>query len=436
MKRAPSIEVFSLIAACVSGVGFSDLAYGALVTPASGYARVIVKPTGVGASGEIDDQGPLWNATASQVAISGGFLVATGTGSASLGFAQNQFEFGAQLEVDVADASACKTPNLFADAQTSFILSRRSVVRLTLSSSQVLPGSVSVGSGTSPGYAKLEPSRFSGIAGRLRNQSGIDIDYMGFHHQLVTQSGQSVEWIDSAEGFADPGGYSLYSSSLLSFAVGSECGANGGSTTASATAGTNCTVAFERCVEDATAIANSAPRYGYPVILRAESDGAGGAGLLRYSWEYNWPCMHEDQWVAVSEATSQIPLNSLTLACLGDLQVENADGPVLSIRVIDNGRSIEVRTTAGSMAFRCRVWNDCDSSLSSPISIPVCVGDLAQDGVVDDADFVEFAQAYNTLECNSTNMPEYCPADLVPDGLVDDSDFISFSRAYDQLLCP
>lgn len=67
---------------------------------------------------------------------------------------------------------------------------------------------------------------------------------------------------------------------------------------------------------------------------------------------------------------------------------------------------------------------------------PACPGDLNSDGLVDDADFVQFAGAYDILECSSEAMPANCPADLNGDELVDDADFVLFAAAYDALLCP
>lgn len=69
-------------------------------------------------------------------------------------------------------------------------------------------------------------------------------------------------------------------------------------------------------------------------------------------------------------------------------------------------------------------------------STQFCVGDLNNDLVVDDADFVLFAGAYNTLLCEDPAMPYPCPADFNSDGLVDDADFVAFANGYDVLLCP
>lgn len=65
-----------------------------------------------------------------------------------------------------------------------------------------------------------------------------------------------------------------------------------------------------------------------------------------------------------------------------------------------------------------------------------CVGDLNNDGFVDDADFVIFAAAYDTLLCDAPSMPYPCPADFNSDGVVEDGDFVVFASAYNELLCP
>jgi hypothetical protein len=65
-----------------------------------------------------------------------------------------------------------------------------------------------------------------------------------------------------------------------------------------------------------------------------------------------------------------------------------------------------------------------------------CPADLNGDGFVDDGDFVEFASAYNVLDCADQAMPSGCGADLNSDGFVDDADFVLFALAYNELLCP
>lgn len=61
----------------------------------------------------------------------------------------------------------------------------------------------------------------------------------------------------------------------------------------------------------------------------------------------------------------------------------------------------------------------------------ICVGDLTEDGLVDDADFVAFVAQYDLLVVT----PADPAADFDLDGLVDDSDFSVFAIAYANLLC-
>ena len=64
-----------------------------------------------------------------------------------------------------------------------------------------------------------------------------------------------------------------------------------------------------------------------------------------------------------------------------------------------------------------------------------CIGDLNDDGIVDDADFVIFVQAYNLLLCDDPAMPAGCPSDFNGDGMVDDADFSIFIQPYDLPIC-
>ncbi|MGH7244973.1 MAG: hypothetical protein ACREJD_16280 [Phycisphaerales bacterium] len=75
-------------------------------------------------------------------------------------------------------------------------------------------------------------------------------------------------------------------------------------------------------------------------------------------------------------------------------------------------------------------------SFNSAFAANTCVGDLNNDGVVDDLDFLIFLPAYNLLDCADGSMPAGCPADFNNDGVVDDADFTIFIPAYNDLLCP
>ena len=70
------------------------------------------------------------------------------------------------------------------------------------------------------------------------------------------------------------------------------------------------------------------------------------------------------------------------------------------------------------------------------LRITFCPADFNSDQVVDDTDFVLFAQQYDQFECTSMLMTSRCAADLNADGLVDDSDFVLFAMAYDEFVCP
>ncbi|MGH7244104.1 MAG: hypothetical protein ACREJD_11875 [Phycisphaerales bacterium] len=65
-----------------------------------------------------------------------------------------------------------------------------------------------------------------------------------------------------------------------------------------------------------------------------------------------------------------------------------------------------------------------------------CAADMNSDWQVDDADFVQFANSYDILDCSAPSMALRCPADINRDGMVDDADFVAFASAYDQLICP
>ena len=84
--------------------------------------------------------------------------------------------------------------------------------------------------------------------------------------------------------------------------------------------------------------------------------------------------------------------------------------------------------------YDCVITDICGNLTTA--STRVCLGDLNSDGLVDDADFVLFVQAYNTLLCSDGAMPAGCPSDFNNDTVVDDADFSYFAQGYDVLLCP
>ncbi|MBY0113408.1 MAG: hypothetical protein K2Y21_11340 [Phycisphaerales bacterium] len=88
-----------------------------------------------------------------------------------------------------------------------------------------------------------------------------------------------------------------------------------------------------------------------------------------------------------------------------------------------------------SLAFAAAA-HAADRMPHDPRASGSCRADLTGDGVVDDSDFVQFADAYNTLDCSDPAMAAGCPADLNSDAFVDDADFVLFASAYNELLCP
>jgi len=98
--------------------------------------------------------------------------------------------------------------------------------------------------------------------------------------------------------------------------------------------------------------------------------------------------------------------------------------------------TIDAARGSDAGSYDCVLTSSCASATSDAASLSVCGADLACDGLVDDSDFVIFAQSYNILDCADPSMPAACPADINGDGFVDDSDFVLFAAAYDALLCP
>jgi len=85
-------------------------------------------------------------------------------------------------------------------------------------------------------------------------------------------------------------------------------------------------------------------------------------------------------------------------------------------------------------AYTCELTDVCGITLSA--ASKVCLADFNADELIDDADFVDFARAYDTLTCDDSAMPSGCPADFNNDTIVDDVDFVLFAVAYGELLCP
>lgn len=116
-------------------------------------------------------------------------------------------------------------------------------------------------------------------------------------------------------------------------------------------------------------------------------------------------------------------------------EIDVASNPSAATRVL-TVRDVD-ESDGGSYA--CTVVSLCGTKVTAPAFLvvdPCCPADLNADRVVDDADFVVFAAAYNVLDCLEPSMPANCPSDLNSDDVVDDADFVIFVVAYDEVICP
>ncbi|MBY0111512.1 MAG: hypothetical protein K2Y21_01720 [Phycisphaerales bacterium] len=100
--------------------------------------------------------------------------------------------------------------------------------------------------------------------------------------------------------------------------------------------------------------------------------------------------------------------------------------------------SFVVNSPSVTTTYFVRWENSCGVSGCASVTVNVrnCPADFNCDQLVDDSDFVTFADAYTLLLCSDPSMPAGCPADLNGDTFVDDSDFVIFADAYAALLCP
>ncbi|MBY0111219.1 MAG: hypothetical protein K2Y21_00250 [Phycisphaerales bacterium] len=105
--------------------------------------------------------------------------------------------------------------------------------------------------------------------------------------------------------------------------------------------------------------------------------------------------------------------------------------------------TLQIDTYSRLINPACRIYYNTlinNGTIDFPANViplaPPCPGDLNGDTLVDDADFVIFATAYNILDCADPAMAPGCPADLNADLFVDDADFVLFANAYNELLCP
>ena len=168
--------------------------------------------------------------------------------------------------------------------------------------------------------------------------------------------------------------------------------------------------------------------------------GIGGieSGVLRYSAPITvafWNPVTLDPWV-----TSRVSVRADVFPEPGELifiQAFDVHGaPIASALVPNpNGSALCELSAPGIHAFTfvgspTVAFDDLSFDTPTPPA-PACPADFNLDGIVDDLDFVLFAQAYDLF-----TVPPANPAcDLNADTLVDDIDFVFFAQAYDQFVC-
>ena len=154
-----------------------------------------------------------------------------------------------------------------------------------------------------------------------------------------------------------------------------------------------------------------------PTSIVTLSSNALGVGPITYKWEYE---TSPGVWADVPAGS--LPYSTGTIGVSGD----ETDQLTLTLNTLPGAPAIR---------FRCMVSNQCGSAPSEPALVVPCQADFNCDGGVDDADFVNFVQGYNILDCADPAMPSDCPADLNGDGIVEDADFTIFVAAYNAFGC-
>ncbi len=161
--------------------------------------------------------------------------------------------------------------------------------------------------------------------------------------------------------------------------------------------------------------------YGYGVAMFSSvtDDGSIAVGSNRLAFSPNsWVPLIWTAETGLISGLDYIASLGLTVPAstvISDFQCISPDGSVISATGFD--------TDAG-------MYHTFLIHLHQP-----CPADLTHDWIVEDSDFVVFANAYDILDCADPSMPLWCPSDINRDGMVDDADFVLFAGAYDALLC-
>ena len=110
------------------------------------------------------------------------------------------------------------------------------------------------------------------------------------------------------------------------------------------------------------------------------------------------------------------------------------DGAPLAV-VSNHRKQVDLNLYPASSGININFWNQrtdgsrlMANALTWAAGKPPCIGDLNNDGQVDDIDFVLFAQAYDLYVSGD--------GDFDGNGLTDDVDFVLFAQSYDRFECP
>ncbi|MBX3380032.1 MAG: hypothetical protein KF805_08040 [Phycisphaeraceae bacterium] len=105
---------------------------------------------------------------------------------------------------------------------------------------------------------------------------------------------------------------------------------------------------------------------------------------------------------------------------------------------IGTGNGLSIAAPSTTTTYYARWETSCGVSECASVTVTVrsCPADFNCDGVVEDSDFVIFANSYDIFDCGDEAMINNCAADINGDGFVDDTDFVMFAGAYDAFVCP
>ena len=182
-------------------------------------------------------------------------------------------------------------------------------------------------------------------------------------------------------------------------------------------------------------------REGGNVLVMAGTGDIGGPASEASAWNFflnKFGLSFGDAWFAIKSGGALLSVPALPSG--------NPLGRLISAVEWDNGQTVinlapdnplvEIAVYGNFTGFSPLLPSGAVQPIIGTVNILTkCLGDLNNDGIVDDADFVIFAAAYNLLLCADGTMPAGCPCDFNKDGFVDDVDFQIFIQSYGLPIC-